>query len=185
MSLWWWLTMTWATAGPSGLVAGAAWFGFRRFRSRRLRPTQPGEVTDLAALVAIGISAGHTVVGALELAAGELGGRVNEDVVALLRRSRVTGLAAALADTGGPLGELTGHLARAQVTGAPAAAAVEAFLHTRRSDERARVMQRARTLPVRLIIPVALLLLPGFVALVIGPLVIEQLDGLFDGAFGS
>jgi hypothetical protein len=96
----------------------------------------------------------------------------------LLRRARSRGFARALAETEGPLSELAGQLAKGIVTGAPAVSTLSAFLEDRRSRHRGVILEQARTLPVRLIIPVALLLLPGFVALVVGPFVVDQVSGL-------
>jgi hypothetical protein len=58
---------------------------------------------------------------------------------------------------------------------------LDAFIVTSEEEERARVLERIRTLPVRLIIPLALLLLPGFVLVVVAPGVVETLGGLLEG----
>lgn len=164
--------------GPLGVAlvwAMKAW----RARRRIDRPVGEGDVDQLAALVVIGLTASHTLAGALEAAAVQLGAPIEAEVEDLLRRGKAKGLAGALAETEGPLSPLTRQLSRAQVTGAPMAGAVAAFLDTRRAAVRAGLMESARTLPVRLIVPVSLFLLPGFVVLLMGPFVLDQVAGLF------
>lgn len=153
---------------------------FRVWRNRRsnLRPLDDSDIDQLAALLVIGLSASHTLAGAMDAAAREVGGPVRAEVDDLLRRSRVSGLARALAETEGPLALLTGQLARAHITGAPMIGAVAAFLDTRRAAARAGLMESARTLPVRLIVPVALFLLPGFIVLLMGPFIAAQVAEL-------
>jgi pilus assembly protein TadC len=150
-------------------------------RARRGRSRRPaGDVLELGRLLLLALSAGLPTAAAFSLAAGRLGGPVAGEVDDLLRRARARGLAAALADTAGPLGELASRLARAHLSGASVQQAVEAFLHVRLADERARRLERARSLPVKLIVPVSLLLLPGFVLLVFGPTFLDQIVGLLD-----
>jgi hypothetical protein len=169
--------------------AGLGWRGFGAAlallalgHTRRRRWSQDvvrDEAVDhLAALVVIGLSASMTLPAALENAARETGGAVADEVADLLRRARHRGVARALAETEGALADLATQLAQAQVTGAPMVGAVTAFLSTRRATARSKLLERARTLPVRLIIPVALLLLPGFIVLVMGPYLIDQLGEL-------
>ncbi len=152
----------------------------RVWRDRRssIRPVEDSDIDQLAALLVIGLSASHTLAGAMEAAAREVGGPVRGEVEDLLRRSRASGLARALAETDGPLALLAGQLARAHITGAPMIGAVTAFLDTRRAAVRAGLIESARTLPVRLIVPVALFLLPGFIVLLMGPFIAAQVADL-------
>jgi hypothetical protein len=55
------------------------------------------------------------------------------------------------------------------VSGASVAPVLAGFLHERAADEKAARMARARRLPIRLTIPLTLLILPGWVLLFIGP----------------
>jgi Flp pilus assembly protein TadB len=169
--------------------AGLGWRGLgaaltlltigRLRRGRRHNEVVADEAVDhLAALMVIGLSASMALPAAFESAARETGGAVADEVADLLRRASHRGFARALAETEGPLGDLATQLAQAQVTGAPMVGAVTAFLTTRRAATRSKLLERARTLPVRLIVPVALLLLPGFIVLVMGPYVIDQLGDL-------
>ncbi len=180
-----WLVMASAGLGWRGLGAALVLLTFGRLRRRWTKPDVVGDeaVDHLAALVVIGLSASMTLPAALENAARETGGAVTDEVGDLLRRARHRGVARALAETEGPLSDLATQLAQAQVTGAPMVGAVTAFLSTRRSATRSRLLERARTLPVRLIVPVALFLLPGFIVLVMGPYVIDQLGELVASPF--
>jgi hypothetical protein len=168
-----------AAAGWRGVAAFLIWSALRAARLRRAGPPlSESDVDDLAALLVIGLSASRTLAGALEDASLQLGDATRGEVVDLLRRARIRGLAAALAETDGPLAPLASQLARAQISGAPMVDAVAAFLQTRRGVVRSTLLESARTLPVRLIVPVTLLLLPGFVLLLMGPFIVEQVGQL-------
>jgi pilus assembly protein TadC len=180
MIRWGWIVMGALAVGWRGalgtvvVVVGAR----LRHRVRRTPGLGDAEVDQVAALVVIGLSASMSLANALAAAAEECGGAAATEVADLLRRASHRGFARALAETSGPLGELTSQLAQAQVTGAPMVGAVTAFLATRRAAARARALERARTLPVKLIVPLALLLLPGFLILVMGPYIADQIGGL-------
>jgi len=166
-------------AGWRGVLATLLWLAVRTLRPRRaIEALTDREVDDLAALLVIGLGASRTLAGALEESSLQLGEPVRSEVDDLLRRARLKGLASALAETAGPLSPLAAQLTRAQLSGAPMVDAVSAFLQTRRSVVRAGLLESARTLPVRLIVPVTLLLLPGFVLLLMGPFVVEQIGQL-------
>lgn len=180
MIRWGWVGMGALALGWRGALAVTAIVVGARIRRRRRRTPMldATQVDELAALVVIGLSAAMSLPNALAAAAEECGGAAATEVADLMRRSAHRGFARALAETTGPLGELTGQLAQAQVTGAPMLGAVTAFLATRRTAARARALERARTLPVKLIVPLALLLLPGFLILVMGPYIADQVAGL-------
>lgn len=180
MIRWGWLGMGAFALGWRGALASLVVVAGARLRHRGRRPPtlDDAQVDELAALVVIGLSAAMSLPNALAAAAEECGGAVATEVADLLRRGAHRGFARALAETAGPLGELTSQLAQAQVTGAPMMGAVTAFLATRRAATRARALEQARTLPVKLIIPLALLLLPGFLILVMGPYIADQIGGL-------
>ncbi len=174
----WWLVAGTAAFGMRGAAAVGAIVVMRRVAPRRKRRSEPVDLMDFVTLATVAVRAGLPLGAALAQAGAEIGGEAGSAVEELLRLARLKGLAMALAETSGPLGSLAAQLARAQVTGSSVAAALEAHLATIRADERARLSERARTLPIRLILPVSLLLLPGFIALVLGPVILEQLAGL-------
>jgi pilus assembly protein TadC len=88
------------------------------------------------------------------------------------------GAAAGLAAAQGWGERLYRLMGRAAATGAPLVGAVEAFALEGRHAEHSRRLEAARRLPVRLVVPLALLILPGFVVLVLGPALMESLARL-------
>lgn len=67
---------------------------------------------------------------------------------------------------------------RALSTGAPLIPAVSGHAARLRDEERSRQLSAARRLPVKLLFPLALLILPGFLVLTIGPAVLGSLERL-------
>jgi hypothetical protein len=126
----------------------------------------------------IALSAGLSVAAALEFAANEVGPAAAGEIRSVLRNARHQGLAVALTETDDATGRLFAVLARAQLTGASAVKAVAAFVDEERRDRRARGAEAAQRLPVKLTVPLALLILPGFVLLTFGPTVIATVQRL-------
>ena len=73
----------------------------------------------------------------------------------------------------GDVGRLVSQLARCQRSGSPAADTVRSLLESDISAERSRRIERARALPIRLMIPMALLVLPGVILLLYAPALIR------------
>jgi pilus assembly protein TadC len=128
---------------------------------------------DLARLLAIAAAAGMPLGTALAAVVGELSGRLGDEVTRVLRRARTVGLTTALIGAPG-LGALGGALARSHSTGSPLSHTLDAHLAAHRSEQVATALETARTAPVRLMVPLALLLLPGFTALVVGPTLLDH-----------
>jgi hypothetical protein len=146
-----------------------------RRRPRRPRP----DLGAAARLLLIGLSAGLPLGGALEVVAAHVGPPLDVDFTTVLRQGRRHGLSAVLADAPPTVRRFTLRLARAQLTGAPLAATVAAFVAEERSERRARTLTRLNRLPVALTVPLALLILPGFVLLTLGPTVAGVVVDLF------
>jgi pilus assembly protein TadC len=168
------------------LLAAALGLGLVSMRITTLQVRRPvrkatGEDVDATArLLLIGLTAGLPLTAALQLAADELGRDRGAPLVRLLRRARVSGLAAALAGGRGEEHRLLHRLARAQMTGAPIAGTITTFIAEERAARRAEIVERLRKLPVTLTVPLALLILPGFILLTLGPTVagiVRQLLG--------
>ena len=123
----------------------------------------------LADQAALGLRAGLTLDAALRAARPDLPGPLSAEVGAVLRRARSQGIALALAGAGGHGERVYRITERAVRTGAPVAAAIEALADELRHEDHARRMADARRLPVRMLLPLALLILPGFVLVLIGP----------------
>ena len=165
--------------GVAGVLALACWRLSRRYHLRRLaNAAADGDLVLLADLVAIGLGAGLSLPLALDEAAREVDPVLAAEVRGLRRAMDRLGVASALASASGRAERLYCLTARAAATGAPLAAAVEAFAAECRHAEHARRLESARRLPVRLLLPLALLILPGFVVLVVGPALLESLARL-------
>lgn len=154
------------------IAVGAGW-GARRVglhRGRRAaRAAARREVVDLAELTALGLAAGLTFPAALERAARPLSGEIRSEVDGVLRSSRGVGLVAALGAHAGHCRDLFRIAARAVDSGAPVRAAVESFVDDRLAEQRSLDLAAVRRLPVKLLFPLALLILPGFMVLTVGP----------------
>jgi len=131
----------------------------RLTRARRPLRASSDEVL-LAELTALGLSAGLSFSAAVEAAADHVSEETGQSIRRTLRSQRVG------SDTGAPLFALAD---RALFTGAPLLASIEGYARSLRSDERSAATERARRLPVKLLFPLALLILPGFLLLTIGP----------------
>lgn len=67
-------------------------------------------------------------------------------------------------------------LAASERSGAPAEAALRRLAAGIRADARRRALARARTVPVRLLFPLVLLVLPAFLLLTVAPVVLASLS---------
>lgn len=165
-----------------GALAIAAWVASGRrveFRKPgRRRGQGPADVLLVARLLSVGLAAGRPLRSVVEEILPRLDPRERAPVEDLMGRARSVGMARALVETTGPLGPLAERLAKAQVTGAPMVAAIDAYATSVHDLRRARAVEEARVIGVKLIVPVALLLLPGFIALIVGPFVLDQVKDL-------
>ncbi len=147
-------------------------------RARAERARAERDAVALAELVGLGLSAGLSFMAALEAAGCEVGPPLAAEVDDVIRRSRHRGITAALEESGGAARHLYLLAARATVTGAPVAAAVRAYVAEQRDADRSRALAAARRLPVQLLFPLALLILPGFMVLTVGPALLGALERL-------
>ncbi|GMQ86616.1 MAG: hypothetical protein BMS9Abin07_2202 [Acidimicrobiia bacterium] len=125
----------------------------------------------LAELTALGLSAGLSFSASLEAAAHHVSESGRDQVLRALRMPEGRG------ETG-PASGLFALADRALVTGAPLMASVDGYALSLRRDRRAAAIQRVRRLPVKLLFPLALLILPGFLLLTIGPALLAGLERL-------
>ncbi len=149
--------------------------------SKELRSRRRASAADaglLGRMLLIGLTAGLPPAGALEVAVSELEPALAEQVRAVLRAAGRRGLAAALSETDGPASPLFRSLARAQLSGASSLRVVASFVDEERHARRAAALEAAHKLPVKLAVPLALLILPGFVLLTIGPAVVATVQRL-------
>ena len=155
--------------GIGVLLGLAVWVVARR------RPRSPGRSDDdavLAELTALGLSAGLTFTAAASAAASSVPGWSSDRLRQTIRRGR--GMEVDRENGQGLMVVVN----RALTTGAPLQPAVFGYATTLRNEERSRALTAARRLPVKLLFPLALLILPGFLILTIGPAVLGSLDRL-------
>jgi hypothetical protein len=137
---------------------------------RRLpRPTHSGGAL-LAELTALGLSAGMSFTAAVQAASSHVSEETGRKVARVLRTGERPD-----DETVAPLFALAD---RAVVTGAPLLASIEGHASTMRREERSAAVERTRRLPVKLVFPLALLILPGFLLLTVGPAVLAGIDRL-------
>lgn len=148
-------------------------------RRRRRASAQPASgLQVLAGTLVVGAAAGLSLQTSLKGACGVVDSQQRSQIERVLRDSHQMGLGAALAAAEGSAAPLFGRLARAQVTGAPLIATVAAFAAEDRAHRRARGVEAARRLPVKLTIPLALLVLPGFLLLTAAPAAVGSIQRL-------
>lgn len=165
-----------AVAGPIGgmLAMGIPW-AWKQFHARK-RPDPSIRLVLLLLLVEL--RSGLSVLASLIAVSDSIPGYRNLRTVA--RIAQVAGLTDALPYAEGRLRPVVAQLSRAQKTGASLTGAVRRMLDEDLAADRARRIARARTLPVRLMIPVTLLMLPGLVLFIYAP----SLLGMFEDLTG-
>ena len=153
---------------------------YRSFKSRRaaLRRADTDPMV-VGRVVQLGLAGGLPLTSSLALAVGEVGELVAAELTATLRTARREGISSAMAaSTGSRMKHFFGPITLAQASGAPMQDAVAAYLTDRRAARRSLALERVRRLPVALMVPLGLLILPGFVVLFVGPIVLNSLMDL-------
>jgi hypothetical protein len=147
-------------------------------RGERVRTSS--DVSTVARILLVGLTGGLPLPASLEMAVREVGPLVANELTVVLRAAKREGMAPSLAVSPGVFTRpLFSRLALAQASGAPMVDGVAAYLSEIRSIRRADALERARRLPVTLMIPLGLLILPGFVVLFVGPIIFTSLSQLF------
>lgn len=166
----------------AGAGIGLAWFSLRRrrvLRDRRVaRERAEGEIELLIHSLLIGLSGGLSPAASLAMSREALRSGLGEEVDMILRRSVQEGLAASLLDSTGVGGRLFRQVGAAQLSGAPLALALTALAAEHRATTRTRAAETARRLPVKMVVPISLLMLPGLLILMVGPLVLPSVARL-------
>lgn len=165
-----------------GVACGAVVVAGSRWRTSasatRRRGLADADVALFADLVVLGVGAGFSLRSSIEEAGTHVVEELRLEVAGLIDAMDAIGVAPALSAARGRLGELGRVTAAAALSGAPLAAAVGAYASARRHREHSAAVERARRLPVRMLLPLALLILPGFVVLAVGPAVLQSLARL-------
>ncbi len=161
-------------AGPFGAILGAlsplAWGHVTR------RRVSDPPIRLVLLLLLVQIRSGLSVLAALIEVSTAIPGYRSLRTVA--RVGRVSGLVAAIPYGDSDLRPVVAQLARAQRSGASLSDAVRRMLEIELAADRSRRIARARALPVRLMIPVTLLMLPGLVLLVYAPTLLGMFEDL-------
>jgi hypothetical protein len=166
----------------AGLALAAVVVAGRRWRVAAARTARSRDdersASLFADLVSLGLTAGLSLRAAVVAARVHVDGSLRGEVDDLVAGMDRVGVAPALAAVEGTLSDFGRVAAGAAASGAPVAAAVAAFAATRRQVDHAERVAAARRLPVRLLLPLALLILPGFVVLAVGPALLQALARL-------
>jgi tight adherence protein C len=161
-------------------VAAVPLVRLRRRRTDRLADTggADSDVVLLSELTVLGLGAGLGFRAALRLAAREVHPELRREVFSVIREATRFGGQATLEAAGGRATDLYRAAGRASLTGAPLLEIVAALVVEQRAEERARAVAAAKRLPVRMLFPLALLILPGFLVLTVGPTLLSAFDRL-------
>ncbi len=172
---------------PAGLLVLAVASGrpiLARRHAERARAVQvERNVGEVVTLVALAVSAGHNLTGALRAVSAHTDGPVALALQHALRRvERGERLADALEALPTSLGESVRPLVSALVScdryGAPLAATLDRLIIDVRVSNRQRAEAAARRLPIRLLFPLVSCILPAFALLTVAPLIAGSLRGL-------
>ena len=149
-----------------------------RRRHRHRRPSRPGvgHLVDQASLLELAVRGGMTLHAALRWCRAQLHPALGDEIEAVLRAATITGLSEALHTASGPSADLFRALARAVETGAALEATIAAVRERLEADAAADLAARMQRLPVKLVVPLALLMLPGLVLMLAVPALIDALS---------
>lgn len=161
-------------AGPAGaLVGGVLVYAVPKLRRRA--PVVPG-VRLVLILLLVELRSGSSVLAALRAAADWL--PEHADLQKVTRVATVVGIRAAIEDASPALRPVLVQLERAKRSGASLGSTVARLIDEDLAEDRASRLAKARSLPVRLMIPVTLLMLPGLVLLLYAPSLLRLFDDL-------
>jgi hypothetical protein len=166
------------------LVAALAFLGIAAPGLRLWHRPPVEEASDLdqvARLLLVAVSSGMPLATALRAVSGGLAGPIAYQVAEVARVARLTGMSRGLLDAPPDLQPLAVMLARAHVSGASVAKTLQAFLDARRRVAVFDAIGRGRRLGVVLVLPLTLLLLPGFGLVMFGPFIAGHLGEFLGG----
>ena len=153
-----------------------------RFRSAaRLARTATAErdaCLEASELVALGLAGGLSVAAAHRVALVYAAPEASAVLSRLVVDMQVRGTRAALVGTDGSMADASRVIASAVASGAPALPALKGHLEVEAHRRHSERVETARKLPVRLLLPLTLLVLPGFVLLTVGSTVVGSLARL-------
>ncbi len=166
------------------MALGAGWFVLRRRNSMRRRRLEQvhaeGEQELLTHSMLIALSGGLSPSGALVLAREGLTSSLGGEVDQVLRLGVEGGLTASLLNASGVGGRLFRQIGASNLTGSPLELTLTALATEYRDAARARAVEQARRLPVKMVLPLTLLMLPGLLILMASPIVLPPLVRVFE-----
>ena len=161
-------------AGPMGALTGA--LATLWVRSRQNRPDPDPEPRVVMLLLLVELRSGKSVLASLQSVASRL--PEYENLRRVSRVATVSGLVSSLPDCDDSLRPIVAQMARAQRSGAQLSSAMRRLLDQELARYRTSSLARARALPVKLMIPVTLLMLPGLVLMLYVPDLLRAFDRL-------
>jgi tight adherence protein C len=169
----------WAAAAAGGFLLPDAVLKSRAgARRRRMRE----ELVHLAELLALSVSAGLGIEGALEQGVAGRRGPLFEEVRRLLREARLRGepasatLSALPQEAGLPAAEpLAAAVRSATAHGTPVTQALRAQARALRERRRLELVEAGERAQVRMLLPTGLLILPAFFVVVLYPAAVQLL----------
>jgi len=169
----------WIAAAAGGFALPDAMLKSRaEARRRRMREN----LVHFAELLALAVSAGLGVEGALEQAASAGQGPLFDEVRRLLREARMQGepssgaLARLPAEAGLPEADPLAQTVRAGASqGAPVTQALRALGRSLRERRRLELVEAGERAQVRMLLPIGLLILPAFFVLLLYPAAVQLL----------
>jgi len=160
--------------GTVGLVVA-----MRRFRrARRRAVSQEADLAALCDLTAIALTGGLGLQASLEIAAEYVGGAIETEVGAVLRRARVDGLAAVMGSARGAGRRLYRIIGQGAAAGSSLLDPVARLADDLHSELAANRLEAVRRLPISMLFPLTTLILPGFLLLSIAPAVLNAFTRL-------
>lgn len=169
-----------APMGGAGAVFLAYSVGRFRTAARRTRAHRriEAEAVEAAELIALGLAGGLSIAASHDAALSHAPPGIRPALGELVERMKRIGAQGALVGCSGPLQASSEVLAGAVASGAPALPALESHIRTEYHRRHAAEVEAARRLPIRLLLPLTLLVLPGFVLITVGPTIVDSLARL-------
>lgn len=162
-----------------GVAVGAALVAATRIvriaRTRARGSEQRSEQILVADLVASGVEAGVSFDEAVSIASGFVSGAVSSEMRA---RARVAHHGAVGDGDGSIVDEMFRLAARSAITGAPLANGLRSLSEGERAKDSAARVERLERLPVKLLFPLAFLILPGFLLIAVAPALVSGISKL-------
>jgi len=175
------LRRRWATAVIRLLTSDGAQ---RSRTARRRRHAIDRQALDFVELLVAATEAGLPPALAVERAAGMTSGALGEELNVAARQITLglgwrTALEQVVARTGSPaMRRLTGSLSRAHRLGTSPRQSLRSIADELRLERRARAEELARRAPVKMLFPLVLLILPAFLLLTVGPVLLATVRSL-------